>query len=100
MDAQKAQEYHFLDFHLSRNQQALYYKNKQQAINTKAYHLLLELVENQGEILTKDHLIKTVWHGQVVTDAALAKQVLRLRKIINDNDSDNPIIEEYVKLTV
>lgn len=88
-------EYQFSDFTISRNQQALYYKNKKQSINTKAYYLLLELVENQGNILSKDHLINTVWHGQIVTDAALAKQVLRLRKIINDSDLTNPIIETH-----
>ncbi|GAA4816637.1 hypothetical protein GCM10011365_00220 [Marinicella pacifica] len=95
MGAQTTLEYQFLNFHLSPHQQALYYKGKKQAINTKAYHLLLEFVENQGEILSKDHLINTVWQGQVVTDAALAKQVLRLRKIINDNDLENPIIETH-----
>ncbi len=95
MGADTTPEYHFLDFHLSQDQQALYYKNKKQSINTKAYYLLLELVENQGEILSKDHLINTVWHGQVVTDAALAKQILRVRKIIHDSDLDNPIIETH-----
>jgi DNA-binding winged-HTH domains len=95
MGSQTMPEYHFLDFHISRDQQALYYKNKKQVINTKAYHLLLELVENQGEILSKDHLINTVWHGQVVTDAALAKQILRLRKIIHDDDLNNPVIETH-----
>ncbi|MCX7545428.1 winged helix-turn-helix domain-containing protein [Marinicella gelatinilytica] len=95
MGAQTTLDYQFLDFHLSRNQQALYYKGKKQTINTKAYHLLLEFVENQGEILSKDHLINTVWHGQIVTDAALAKQILRLRKIIHDDDLTNPIIETH-----
>ena len=95
MGAQTTLEYHFLGFHITRNQQALYYKNKKQNINTKAYNLLLELVENQGKILSKDHLINSVWHDQVVTDAALAKQILRVRKIIHDSDLDNPIIETH-----
>jgi len=88
-----AVEYQFRDFRISTAKQVLFYKGQKQLINTKAYYLLLKLVQNSGEILTKDDLIEAVWPNQVVTDAALSKQILRLRKIINDQDSLNPIIE-------
>lgn len=91
----KVVEYQFLDYRISTARKVLYHQNEQQVINTKAYYLLLKLVKSHGEILSKDELIEAVWPNQIVTDAALSKQILRLRKLINDEDTQNPIIETH-----
>ena len=91
----KVIEYQFLDYRISTARQVLYHQQEQQVINTKAYYLLLTLVKSHGEILSKDELIEAVWPNQIVTDAALSKQILRLRKLIDDEDTQNPIIETH-----
>ncbi len=57
--------------------------------------MLLTLVENAGQILSKDEIIESVWPGQVVTDTALSKQILRLRKLLGDNNPEQPLIETH-----
>lgn len=55
--------------------------------------LLVFLIENQGEILSKDRIIKTIWQGKVVNDDSLAVAISHLRKALGDN-SRTP---EYIK---
>lgn len=88
-------EYRFGTYRLSNQEQRLYHDGKALSLSTKIYYLLLVLVENAGQVLSKDEIIEAVWPGQVVTDTALAKQVLRLRKLLNDQNSDRPLIETH-----
>jgi len=87
--------YHFGDFKISRSQQVLVRSEEKIVISTKAYYLLMTFLENHGKILKKDDIINAVWPGQFVTDTALTKQIVRLRKLIGDTDSDNPMIETH-----
>lgn len=88
-------EYQFENYRLSNWEQVYYEDGERQAVSTKPYHLLLLLVKNAGRVVSKSEIIQTVWPGQVVTDAALAKQVLRLRKLLQDHPRDQPFIETH-----
>lgn len=88
-------EYRFADFKISRSQQVLMQGNEKIVIGTKAYYLLLTFLENHGHILKKDDIINAVWPGQIVTDTALTKQIVRLRRLIGDQDGENPMIETH-----
>ncbi|WP_049629616.1 winged helix-turn-helix domain-containing protein [Cellvibrio sp. pealriver] len=55
--------------------------------------LLVFLVNHQGEVLSKDRIIKTIWQGKVVNDDSLAVAISHLRKALGDN-SRTP---EYIK---
>lgn len=88
-------QYHFLDCVVSSDRQVLCRNNENTPLGTKVYYLLLAFVRNAGKILTKDKIISEVWPGQIVTDAALTKQILRLRKVLNDSDPDKAIIETH-----
>ena len=59
----------------------------------KSFDILLVLIENQGRVVTKEWLIEKVWPNQVVTDAALNKQIARLRNDLVGNETAQPIIE-------
>lgn len=91
----KIREYRFGAYRLSTQQQSLIYEGKPLSLSTKIYYLLLTLVENAGQVLSKDEIIEAVWPGQIVTDTALAKQVLRLRKLLHDQHRDQPYIETH-----
>ncbi len=91
----KIREYRFGDYRLSTQQQSLIYEGKPLSLSTKVYYLLLTLVENAGQVLSKDEIIEAVWPGQIVTDTALAKQVLRLRKLLHDQHREQPYIETH-----
>jgi len=51
-------------------------------LGPRAFDLLCELTARPGELLTKDDLLSTVWHGLVVEEANLHVQVSQLRKAI------------------
>lgn len=55
--------------------------------------LLVFLVENQGAVLSKDRILKTIWQGKVVNDDSLAVAISHLRKALGDN-SRTPV---YIK---
>ena len=88
-------EYRFGNFRLSPSQQVLIKNEEKIVIGTKPYYLLMLFLQKHGDILKKDDIINKVWPGQIVTDAALTKQIVRLRKLIDDNDSNHPIIETH-----
>jgi DNA-binding winged helix-turn-helix (wHTH) protein len=88
-------EYRFGRYRLLVNQQCLYRDDTAVTLSTKVYYLLLALVANAGQILTKDQITAAVWPGQVVTDTALAKQVLRVRRLLEDQGRPQPYIETH-----
>lgn len=54
------------------------------------YHLLSELVRNEGRVLTHHSLLEKVWGSEYVNDISFTKRyIYRLRKKLND-DPDNP----------
>lgn len=55
-------------------------------IEPKPLRILRHLLERSGSVVTKDELIRAVWPGRIVTDAALAKNIARLREAIGDRD--------------
>ena len=54
------------------------------ALNPKCFELLCQLVENHGEILSKDNLLETVWPDQFVEENNLTVQISALRKAFGD----------------
>lgn len=55
-------------------------------IEPKPLLVLRHLLEHAGEVVTKDALIRAVWPGRIITDAALAKSVGRLREALRDRE--------------
>lgn len=55
--------------------------------------LLVFLIEHQGEVLSKDRILKTIWQGKVVNDDSLAVAISHLRKALGDNSR----APEYIK---
>lgn len=47
--------------------------------------LLLFFIDNQGEILDKERIIKAIWQGKVVNEDSLAVAISNLRKALGDS---------------
>ena len=54
-------------------------------IGLKAFEVLLALIQHQGEVLTKDELLKEVWPDTVVEENNLARTISALRKALDDH---------------
>ncbi|MDO8864068.1 winged helix-turn-helix domain-containing protein [Haliea sp. E1-2-M8] len=87
--------YHFAGFCLSTRRQCLYRDGTEISLSTKLYHLLLAFLQQPDIVLTKSDITRAAWPGQIVTDAAIAKQIQRLRELLNDTDRKVPLIETH-----
>jgi DNA-binding winged helix-turn-helix (wHTH) protein len=54
-------------------------------LGTRAFDLLLVLLEADGSLVTKDELMRRVWPGIVVADENLKVQILALRKALGED---------------
>src|SRR5687767_1625037 len=52
------------------------------ALGSRAFDVLLALVERENQLVTKDELLDAVWPGMVVGDNTLQAQVSALRKLL------------------
>lgn len=87
--------YRFADCRLLAARQCLERAGVELPLTTKLYHLLFTFLTRPGEVLDKETIVEAVWPRQVVTDAALAKQMQRLRQAIGDGDRKSPLLETH-----
>ncbi len=85
--------YTFLDYEIIPSKRVVLRNVKPLKITKKCFDILWAIVQVDGNVITKDQLISEVWPNQIVTDAALNKLIMRLRKSLGDQNTDNPIIE-------
>src|SRR3984893_3375607 len=74
----------FGTFRLVPSRQQLFDGDQPLRIGSRALGLLQVLIENAGEVVTKDKLIETVWRGIWVDEASLRTNMGFLRKILGD----------------
>ncbi len=55
----------------------------------KAFDVLLTLVQNHGQVVTKDDLMTRVWHDTVVEENILNVNVSALRKVLGEKPIDH-----------
>lgn len=85
--------YEFDEFRLDVGTLMLYRRGEAVPLPPKAVKTLAVLVENQGEILSKDDLIGKVWEGSVVEESNLSQYLYLIRKILGSNPDGGPYIE-------
>jgi TolB-like protein len=74
--------YRFGRFELRPGSRQLLQDGKPLAIGSRAFDLLLCLVERQERVVTKDEMLATAWPGVVVEENNLTVQVSALRKVL------------------
>ena len=56
-----------------------------QALTPKAFSVLLHLVRNAGQLVTKEEFLDVIWPGVFVGDAALKVCIREIRKALDDD---------------
>ncbi len=51
------------------------------AIGPKVFDLLLYLVQNRDQVVTRDDLLQAIWQGRIVSESTLTSHVNAVRKI-------------------
>src|SRR5262249_3864791 len=82
--AAENETFQFGGFRLLRRQRKLLVDGTKIELGSRAFDLLLVLLEADGSLVTKDELLRRVWPGIIVTEANLKVQVSALRKALGD----------------
>ena len=83
--------YQFGEFSLDPQGRVLRRGQTPVALTPKAFDLLLTLIQNNGKIVTKDELMRTVWRDSFVEESNLTQTIFMVRKAL-DETSDRRYI--------
>ncbi|HKI01435.1 MAG TPA: tetratricopeptide repeat protein [Thermoanaerobaculia bacterium] len=62
------------------------------SLTPKAFSILMVLLENRGEVVEKEELIRKVWADAFVTEANLTQNVSSLRKALGERANDHKYV--------
>ena len=79
-------------FRLDPTQQQLFEANQAVRIGGRAFEILTALVEQAGELVSKDELMARVWPNATADDGALRVHVAALRRTLGDGQGGNRFI--------
>lgn len=79
--------YEFGKFVLDPRERVLLADGEQIHLADKVFDTLCLLIQNNGKLLTKDEMMASIWEESFVEESNLAKNVSRLRKILNSGDT-------------
>lgn len=90
--------YEFDGFRLSPAEHSLLRAGKAIPLTPKSFDILLTLVERNGQLVTKEELMRRIWPDSFVEEANLAVNVSTLRKALGDTPEHQQYIETVPKL--
>src|SRR5262245_27631722 len=83
----------FGPFRLDEGDGSLWRGTERLPITQKAVRVLAHVATNAGRLVTKDELLRAVWPGTHVSDAALRVSVLEVRKVLGDRQRGPRFLE-------
>jgi TolB-like protein/DNA-binding winged helix-turn-helix (wHTH) protein/Flp pilus assembly protein TadD len=78
--------YAFGDFVLDTARGALLRDGNEVTLRKQVYEMLVILVERQGELVSKDFLMETIWSDTVVTENSITQCLKEIRQAIHDSE--------------
>lgn len=90
----RGKNYFFEDYQIDASRNLLLHQPDGEAValTSKAFQVLLLLVENHGELVTKNDLMARVWQDSFVEEANLTQTISVLRKILSENPNQHRFI--------
>ncbi len=76
--------YEFGKFVLDPQERVLFSEGMPIHLTDKVFETLLLLIQHNGRLLTKDEMMASIWDESFVEESNLAKNISRLRKILNN----------------
>src|SRR5438552_2381518 len=66
-------------------------------LEPKQMQVLLLLAEHPGQVVTKEHLLRTVWADTFVGDEVLSRTIADLRRVFGDDAKTSRVIQTIPK---
>jgi TolB-like protein/Flp pilus assembly protein TadD len=92
-DSEGISKFEFGPFRLDAAKRVLWRDGRIVPLPPKALDVLVALVEQEGDVVTKDELMKRVWPDTFVEEANLSVNVSALRKALGQRPGGGPYIE-------
>ena len=89
--------YQFGEFHLDTNSYVLLRKGQPVPLTPKLFDVLLVLVENSGNLVSKEELLERVWKESFVEEGNLNRHVSNLRRALGESSTNPRFIETVPK---
>jgi predicted ATPase/DNA-binding winged helix-turn-helix (wHTH) protein len=74
--------FRFSHFEVRPSQRSLRVDGRPVSIGSRAFDVLVSLIQRQGQLVTKLDLLNEVWQGRIVEEANVTVQVSALRKVL------------------
>ncbi|MEM6909500.1 MAG: winged helix-turn-helix domain-containing protein [Pseudomonadota bacterium] len=84
--------YRFEDFELDPAKFELRRSGSKVAVEPQVFSLLVYLAEHRDRLISKDELIEAIWHGRIVSEAAIAARIKAARKALDDDGTSQRLI--------
>jgi TolB-like protein/DNA-binding winged helix-turn-helix (wHTH) protein len=97
MDTRGKSSYQFGAFRLNLADRALLHGTERLDLPPRAFDTLVVLVEERGNLVEKDRLMRTIWPSTVVEENNLSQAVSLLRKVLHDGENGARYIETVPK---
>lgn len=81
----ESMKYKFSDYVLDTDAHSLSHNYEDQRIEPQVFDLLLLLLKNAGDLVSKDQLIDEIWDGRIVSESAISARIAAARKVIGDD---------------
>jgi DNA-binding winged helix-turn-helix (wHTH) protein/tetratricopeptide (TPR) repeat protein len=85
--------YSFSDYFLDVDRRELSRNGTQIDLQPRVFDLLVYLVSQHERVVDKDELQDVVWPGMVVTETALTRAVMKVRKAVGDDAATQSVIK-------
>ena len=90
-------DFRFADFEIDLARRELRRGGATVHIEPQVFDLLVHLIRNRDRIVSKDELIEVIWHGRIVSEAALSSRISAARRALGDSGNDQSLIRTMYK---
>ena len=87
----------FAEFRLDKQNHLLWRGDERVSITPKAFDVLTYLVDNEGQVLSLDDVLKACWPDTYVNPEILRKYILEIRKALGDQTNDPKFVQTLPK---
>ncbi|MFN0086403.1 MAG: LpqB family beta-propeller domain-containing protein [Blastocatellia bacterium] len=91
----KHQLYKFGSFSLDATAKVLLREGRSVALTRKGVETLLVLVENEGQVVPKEEMLRTIWPDRVVEEANLTQNIAMVRRALDVEAGSPAFIETF-----
>ena len=86
------QLYEFGPFQVDPEKELLLREGETVPLTPKTFQILLVLIRNKKEVVTKDELLRAVWPDTFVEEANLSRNIFLLRKALGESPQDHQYV--------